>query len=323
MGGALAWLVLLSGSGCQLIGYDVVVRPDDADLDGSIVQSDAGTARLLDATGDGSTSADAARTADANSLASESGTSDAGRVDASDAALLCPGASNACGGCSVLAPALATSCGQCGLGQYTCKGTDAVVCTGGDALPMASTSALLIDDFEDGDSIPKSGSGLDGYWYAYSDHTAGTLSPPDGERIMPAYVGAAGTARSAHLVGGGFTAFGAGLILWPNAQHCAFDVSVVRGIGFWVKGASTVTLSVATTQTLDPKYCATIMCNDFHNKTYALTGTWAYYTVAWSDLEQTGWGTPAEFVPSQVEYIQFSFGANVDFELYLDEIGFY
>ena len=45
--------------------------------------------------------------------------------------------------------------------------------------------------------------------------------------------------------------------------------------------------------------------------------------VAWSDLEQVGWGTPAEFVPSQVEYFQFSFGPNVDFELYLDEVTFY
>jgi hypothetical protein len=111
--------------------------------------------------------------------------------------------------------------------------------------------------------------------------------------------------------------------MWPNAQHCAFDASVVRGLGFWVKGSSTMMLSVATTQTLDPKYCATIKCNDFHNKTYVLTGTWTYYTVAWSSLKQVGWGTPAEFVPSQVQYFQFSFGANVDFELYLDEVGFY
>jgi hypothetical protein len=322
LGGALAWLSLFSGSGCQLVGYEVIVGPGQTNLDGAIAASDAGAADPLDATG--GPGAVAVRTGDADSHGSESGSSaaDAGHVDTSDAAPLCAGPSNACGGCSVLAPALASSCGQCGLGHYTCAGTNALVCADGDALPVASTSSLLIDDFEDGDSIPLSGSGTDGYWYVYTDHTAGTLSPPDGDRITPAYVGAAGTLRSAHVVGGGFTAYGAGLILWPNLKHCAFDVSALRGISFWVKGTSSMTLSLATPQTLDPKYCGT-SCNDFYSKTYALTTTWTPYQVAWSSLKQAGWGTPAAFVPSQVEYFQFSFGANVDFELYLDEVGFY
>jgi len=319
---------LLIGSGCQLVGYDVIVGPDQTSLDGSTLPFDAGELSLLDARGDGASRTDAEHAADPDGAASESGTPDTGlgsRDAAVDAGAACSGPQNACGGCTVLTATPDKSCGQCLLGRYTCSGPDAVVCTGGDALPVASSSALLIDDFEDGDAYAKAGNGLDGFWYAYSDHTAGTISPPDGSQITPAFMGAAGTTRSAHIVGSGFTGFGAGLILWPNSQHCGFDVSALRGIGFWIKGStSPVRMSLATPQTLDPKYCGTsTKCKDFYAATFALTSTWTHYTVAWSSLKQGGWGTPVAFVPSQLLYIQFDFGPNLDFELYLDEIGFY
>lgn len=199
----------------------------------------------------------------------------------------------------------------------------ALLCNGA-AQPRASGS-VMVDDFEDGDSFPLASSGADGYWFVYTDHTRGTITPPDGTKPTPTLEGAAGTARSMHIVGGGFTAYGAGLILFPSAQQCTFDMSLVRGIGFWLKGSTSsdkLTVSVATLQTVDSKYCGT-SCNDFHRATYTLTNAWTHYTLPWSDLKQTGWGPPAPFVASQVEYLQFSFPANVTFSLYVDEVGFF
>jgi hypothetical protein len=203
-------------------------------------------------------------------------------------------------------------------------GVSAALLCNGATQPKAS-GAVMLDDFEDGDSTPLAASGADGYWFVYTDHTRGTITPPDGTRPTPALEGAAGTARSMHIVGGGFTAFGAGLILFPNAMQCTFDVSLVRGLGFWLKGSTSsgkLTVSVATLQTVDSKYCGT-NCNDFHNVTYPLTSTWTHYAMPWSDLKQVGWGTPAPFLASQMEYLQFSFPANVTFSLYVDEVGFY
>jgi hypothetical protein len=190
--------------------------------------------------------------------------------------------------------------------------------------PRAPPPALL-DDFEDGDSYLETTSGTDGYWFVYSDHTRGTISPPDGSMLTPTPDGAAGTAHSAHISGGGFTEFGAGVIMWPSAQQCVFDMSSVLGIDFWIKGAtssSSLQVSVATTQTVDPSYCGE-SCNDFHSARYALTDTWTHYRLPWSDLRQEGWGPAVPFVASQVEYLQFSFEVNVTFSLYLDEVSFF
>ncbi|HEX5659685.1 MAG TPA: hypothetical protein VFX59_20960 [Polyangiales bacterium] len=306
---ALGVGLLAAASGCQLIGYGLgtndrrmdAAEPVDEDggLDAAEGQ-DSGIATELDAT--------AIRDA-----ALQDAPAEAGKADAS-----CTPA-NACGGCSTLAAALGENCGVCGLGRYSCSGSEALVCTGGDARPQAAGGAIVIDDYEDGDSLTKSGNG---YTFAFSDHTAGVLDPVDGTHIVPSNVGAAGTARSAHVSGRGFTDFGAGLILWPNTEQCAFDASLQRGIKFWVKGTGTLIISAATTQTLDPSFCGT-SCNDFHNETFTLTSTFTSYSLPFTSLTQTGWGTPASFDPTKLLYFQFAFGPNVSFDLYVDEISFY
>lgn len=308
----LALVAATNSTGCQLIGYDGV-RPRDDAGDLRAVETDAsGVTELHDAGG----GADAKLTPDGGT----STLPDARK----DSAAPCSGVINACGACSVLANALGASCGLCGLGRYACDGAKGLVCSGAAPTPMASGGPVLIDDFEDGDSTPKASSGADGYWTVYSDHTAGTLNPPDGSRITPAKEGAAGTSRSAHISGGGFTKFGAGLILFPNVQQCAFDASAEQGLGFWIKGSATVEVAVATTETVNSAFCFTASkCNDFYRTTYPLTTTWTYYMLPWSKLKQAGWGTLVPFVPSHVEYFQFSFGANVNFELYVDEFSFY
>jgi hypothetical protein len=44
------------------------------------------------------------------------------------------------------------------------------------------------------------------------------------------------------------------------------------------------------------------------------------HTVSFDDLAQTGWGTPATFVPAEVLYIQFSFGPGVTFDISVDDL---
>lgn len=348
-------------SGCLKFGYDAEARPVDGGADAATVHSDARPPDIKDAGLDSglvSPAADGGKIhpdMDANVDASSvDGGVDAGRdaaaggnvtdgstvsdadvepgpdgsaadggmmreVDSGPPPPCGAGAVNACGGCSTLSDLPDQNCGQCGLGRFACDGTDAVSCEGGDALPVAPGGSMLIDDLEDGDGVTLSGNG---YWFAYSDTTSGTIDPPNGSRITPATQGAAGTTRSAHVSGGGFTDYGAGLILWPNTNECQYNASAQQGIGFWIKGSSTVLFSVATTRTRDPVYCGT-KCNDFHGRSFTLTNTWTYYQVRWSTLAQAGWGTPATFNPSQVLYFQFSFGANVNFDLYVDEFRFY
>jgi Carbohydrate binding domain (family 11) len=310
----------------MLVGYDALPRPQVIRLDGGTDRSDAGASIVSDAEVS-ITVPPALDAATDDSAAADSSVADGSESSAGDAQVdvgpVCASAVNACGGCSMLGAQPAASCGVCGLGALACSGPDSLVCNGASTLPKASSVALTIDDFEDGDSLPNPASGANGHWFAYSDHTGGTLNPPDGSPIMPAHMGAAGTTRSAHISGGGFTDYGAGLILWTNARLCGLDVSSERGIEFWIKGStSTLTLSIATPQTLDPNYCGKD-CNDFYGRTFALNGSWTHYTVPWSSLAQAGWGTPVPFDTKQVVYLQFSFGPRVNFELYLDEVSFF
>jgi len=289
--------------GCQLVGYELHTQRTNTTGDGSIAAPDA-QVDALDARVD---------------------LSDARTGEPVDARVEPPKGSDASADVGTpIALSDASTSGAKDAGADADAGESAALLCNGAPLPMAS-GAVMLDDFEDGDSVPLAGSGADGYWFVYTDLTRGTITPPDGTRPTPALEGAAGTARSMHIAGGGFTAFGAGLILFPSAQDCLFDVSLVRGLGFWLKGSTSsgkLSVSVATLQTVDKQYCGT-SCNDFHNVTYPLTTTWTHYTMPWSDLKQTGWGTPAPFLPSQMEYLQFSFPANVTFSLYVDEVGFY
>ncbi|MEY4508483.1 MAG: hypothetical protein RLZZ450_605 [Pseudomonadota bacterium] len=290
--------------GCQLVGYELHTPRANVSGDGSIVPIDA----QVDVTDARVNLPDARATQTLDAQLEPPKPTDA---SADAAALITTN-----DGSTSLADADSDAAADAGA-------SDALLCS---AAPQAKASgAVMLDDFEDGDSSPLASSGADGYWFVYTDHSRGTITPPDGTKPTPALEGAAGTARSMHIVGGGFTAYGAGLILFPSAQQCTFDVSLVRGVGFWLKGSTSsakLIVSVATTQTLDSTYCGT-SCNDFHNATYALTSAWTHYSMPWSDLKQSGWGTPAPFLASQMEYLQFSFPANITFSLYVDEVGFY
>lgn len=283
---------MLSGavSGCQLLGYEALAERgwrDPLDASGGRVMQDA---QLSDAGADAATEVD-------------------GCVE-----------QNACGGCGSLGAELASACGQCGLGSYVCEGTESLVCLGADASPSAG-SATTIADWDHGDALTSDGHG---YSYSFSDGTpGGTLNPPDGSLLLPSAGGAAATLGCAHLSGQGF-AFFAGMITSFNTAQCSFDASSKRGIAFWLRGSASddVYVSVATTATKDSASCGS-GCNDLHNMRLTLTSDWQHYAVQWSDLQQSGWGTPAALDASQLRYIQFSFGPNTTFDLWVDELNFF
>jgi hypothetical protein len=349
--------------GCVLIGYESIPRPSsmdagppstDTDAAGRGRDRDASDGAKLDARGgdpgdtggdasadsavgsDGAVVGDAGDTGGSDDAgqgldggAGDAATDDAGDggdagriVDSGGAACTSP---NACGGCSQLSSAVGSACGVCGLGHYVCDGSSAVVCSGGDARPSAS-GPVLIDDLEDGDRFVNSAAGLSGDWHTVVDDSGGTISPPSGTPIVPVYDGAGGSARSVRVSGHGFTGWGAGVAVTLNAYQCSYDASAESGISFDIKGSGSVIVSVATRQTTPTSAggtCVGTACNDHFNQTFTLTTTWTHHTVPWTSLHQSGWGKPATFSPSDILYIQFSFAANTNFDVYVDNLSFY
>jgi hypothetical protein len=128
------------------------------------------------------------------------------------------------------------------------------------------------------------------------------------------------------LSGQGFKTWGAGLAVSLNAEDCRYDASKQVGLRFSAKGSGSLLVSAATRQTTPPGAggtCATTACNDHFNTIYQLSNSWTSYVVPFTGLKQTGWGTPAVFNATQMLYLQFSFGPNSTFELYLDNVSFY
>lgn len=244
------------------------------------------------------------------------GTVDA-RVAARDSGLVADAGCipNACGGCGTIAP-VTERCGACGLG-YSCPVDGMLDCVGADAQPSA-TAGTVIDDWEDGNERTADGAGRS---QVYSDGTAaGVLDPVDGSAVLPTAGGANGSQGCAHVSGRGFETY-AGMLVDLNEAGCTFDAAAAHGVSFWLKGfaTDTVVFSVATHATKDPQLCGDL-CNDFHMVRLPLTDGWQQHSILWSQLKQSGWGTPADFDPAQLAYLQFAFDGPVTFDLYLDEL---
>lgn len=151
----VVFLILLAG--CSGGNFDVVESPDsssadETSVDSSPVPEDSSTPTETGAPEDSSTPADSG-TIEADSMAADSdsgvdssagdGTIDSTVTDSAvDTGAVLDSATtdtrpldtcvvNACGGCSVLSGTVGASCaGGCGGGKLSCKGTDALECTG-------------------------------------------------------------------------------------------------------------------------------------------------------------------------------------------------
>ena len=64
-------------------------------------------------------------------------------------------------------------------------------------------------------------------------------------------------------------------------------------------------------------------CEDAHGKIVALDDEWKQYSVAFDEVFQEGWGASVAFDPATMMGIQFQIAASTDFDVTVDEVGFY
>jgi hypothetical protein len=190
--------------------------------------------------------------------------------------------------------------------------------------------ADMIDNFEDGDGALVPNGGRQGYWYVFNDETIGGTQTPASDMVLPQAGGAAGTSMAMHTTGNGFTVWGAGVGVDLNNMggdpgiKMIWDASGSTGIVLMAKGNGQVRASVQIEATIPVAEGGTcdVDC-DPHGKVLLLSSEWQQFTLPFNQLTQEGWGTPAAWDASTVVGLQFKVAANVNFDFWVDEVGFY
>ena len=114
-----------------------------------------------------------------------------------------------------------------------------------------------------------------------------------------------------------------------HTQYCS-DVSQFDGISFWAKGwggdrVRFLAVIPATDPTNGFGDCdsARSVCSDHPGMPFTLTDQWQAYHVAWSDLAQYGWGTPAKFAGVLNAVLWINDGPVEEFEFSIDQVELY
>jgi hypothetical protein len=195
----------------------------------------------------------------------------------------------------------------------------------GDGIPIEPDN--MIDNFEDGDGALIPNGGRQGYWYAFNDMTEGATQTPPTDMVLPEDGGAGGTAMALHTTGTGFAEWGAGIGIDLNGLDGIkgiYDASGFTGIVVTAKGNGQIRASVQLEATIPPIEGGTCALDcDPHGKVLLLSDEWQQFTLTFDELNQEGWGTPAAWDASKVVGVQFKVGKDVDFDFWIDEIGFY
>jgi hypothetical protein len=188
-------------------------------------------------------------------------------------------------------------------------------------------SAVLVDDFEDGDELLDPAAGLRGLWYVENDGT-GTQSPPAGERpqgSLLAEPGAPGSSRHAlRSTARGFRDWGAFVGVRLNAARtmtCTVDASASSGLSFLARGNGGVRVNFGTPRTTplaDNGECDSENCSDF-GAAVALEDTFRAYELRFDELQQPDWATKAEWEPTRLVRLSF-WAEQSSFDLWLDEL---
>lgn len=188
----------------------------------------------------------------------------------------------------------------------------------------------MIDNFEDGDGALIPNGGRQGYWYTFNDATEGSMQTPAVDAVLPEDGGAAGTSLAMHTTGTGFAEWGAGVGIDLNSSggdmpvKMPYDASAFTGIVVMAKGNGQIRASVQIEATIPPEEGGTCALDcDPHGKVLLLTDEWQQFELTFDELNQEGWGTPAAWDASTVVGVQFKVGKDVDFDFWVDEIGFY
>jgi hypothetical protein len=190
--------------------------------------------------------------------------------------------------------------------------------------PGLGAANPLIDDMEDGDLAILPYRGRRGGWYAYNDMT-GMQTGPNMVGLFPA------RDQSLFAVltrGNGFVNWGAG-IGFNLSGLCPYNASGYAGIRFfaWAGNAVDLRLSInvgtaATTPVANGGTCVS-NCWDAHSFPVIVYDAWGFYQIAFSELRQRGFGTPVAFDSTQLLTVQFQVDPGQDFELWIDDVGFF
>jgi hypothetical protein len=189
-------------------------------------------------------------------------------------------------------------------------------------------TAAVIDDFEDGDLVlPTSPAlaGRVGSWYGFDDGTGSS------SKEVFAIMRGANSVNGLHLMGQGFTTWGAGVGVDLNnsgttqTTKAPWDASAYAGVTFWARAQATVTVTV-TLPNADTdaagNSCST--CGHHYSKAVQVSSTWQRFTIDFSELtlEPGGVPTPTAFKPSGLLSVHFRFSAAASYDVYLDDVAF-
>ncbi|MGD2182664.1 CIA30 family protein [Lusitaniella coriacea] len=184
----------------------------------------------------------------------------------------------------------------------------------------ANRSTPLIDNLEDGDRFNQWG----GTWFTYDDRNQGGDSKvvPEGySAFRPQPGGAENSSLAARMTGTVTTTYensfiGMGTDL--NNPNNPVDIRGYNGIEFWAKGdGKTYRFKLRSPATAD---------YDDYGYNIAPTPQWKRYEISFEQLEQEGWGQPAEREAALSEIISITWQTldrpHDSIELAIDNIKF-
>jgi Carbohydrate binding domain (family 11) len=209
--------------------------------------------------------------------------------------------------------------------------------TGAAGAPPVVPAEPLVDDFEDGDAALPQREGRSGSWYAANDGSFGGMQiPANGADVVPALLSPkrGESARGLHTQGGPFATWGAMIgtaFATSGDEPVPYDLSRYQGLKIWLRASASnpyatkkVRLNLPTTETTEGAgNCTT--CDDHFGLDITLTTQWAQIDVPFASLKQRGFGRPTttKLDLTQALGVELLFGANVSFDLWVDDVELY
>ncbi|HOU91792.1 MAG TPA: hypothetical protein PLU22_12145 [Polyangiaceae bacterium] len=215
--------------------------------------------------------------------------------------------------------------------------------SGGSGTGGAVVDPDLIDDFEANNSSIVTVSGRQGYWYTFTDGSAGTITPAEGASVRPTALDPPRdqSTRALHVVcSEAFTSWGAGFG-FDLANKRVYDASAYAGVRFWVRSGDDFTgdhpelsLRVKTADivktadnsngTCPPSdEWVAADCDNAHQALFPVTADWTEVSVAFAELAQEDWGYQVAFDPTRAIAVQFQVPADVTFDVWIDDVRLY
>lgn len=189
----------------------------------------------------------------------------------------------------------------------------------------------LVDDFEDGDLLLSTRAAFHGVWFVTNDAT-GEQVPTAGDDVeSPLLVQVPGAPQSQrgalHTRGADFSGWGAiasGRLNESRSGPCTVNLSSYTGLSLRLKGSGALRVNVgtvATTPIEDGGDCHGDKCSDF-GRLLEPSADWQSVSVAFSELSQPAWATPAAWEPEHALRVAFWIEAGA-FDFWIDDVAFY